>query len=59
MECLNITIINDALYEVDENFTLTLTTSDLDVNLEDDTAIITITDTDSNNCCTCLHASQS
>ena len=48
---MNITIINDALYEVDETFTLTLTTSDLDVNLENDTTIITITDTDSNSAC--------
>ena len=53
-ECVNITIVEDILYEVDETFALTLTKADLGVNLENDTTTITITDTDCNAVFACI-----
>ena len=46
---MDIAIIEDELYEVNETFTLSLTSSDLVVNLENDLTTITITDSDSNS----------
>ena len=45
-ECLNITIIDDSAFSSDETFTLTLTTSDPDVIIENSVTAITIMDTD-------------
>ena len=46
MECVNVTIIDDDALEIDETFTVTLTTSDFAVILDNDVTVITITDDD-------------
>jgi hypothetical protein len=53
--CINVSITDDGALEGDETFSvaLTLTTSDPNVVLETDMTTITITDDDSE--CACLH----
>ena len=45
-ECVNITIRVDSVFSSDETFTLTLTTSDPDVIVQNNVTAITIMDTD-------------
>jgi hypothetical protein len=45
--CINITIREDILFEINETFTLSATTMDPDVEIEINETTITITDTDS------------
>ena len=47
MECVNVNIIDDGALELDETFTVTLTTSDPAVILGNDATTITISDNDS------------
>ena len=47
LECFDITIINDAVLEGNEAFTVTLSTPDQNVMLRTNTSTITITDNDS------------
>ncbi len=44
--CANISVLEDSALEGNQTFTVTLTTSDPDVMLGSDVAIITITDND-------------
>ena len=46
MECVSVTITDDSALELDETFTVILTTSEPAVTLSNDTATITITDND-------------
>ena len=46
MECMNVAIIDDGALELDETFTVTLTTSDSSVTLNDNFTTVTITDND-------------
>ena len=45
-ECLNVSIVNDAELENEEEFSLTLTTGEDRVNLDPDSSTILITDDD-------------
>ena len=49
-QCLNVTIIEDALVEGNETFfvTLTLLTTELNVTTENDVTVVTITDNEGN-----------
>ena len=46
MECVNVNIIDDGALEIDETFTVILTTSDSAVTLDTDVTTIIITDND-------------
>ena len=46
MECVNVNIIDDDALELNETFTVTLTTSDPAVIFDTDATTITITDND-------------
>ncbi len=46
-ECMNVTIMDDDALEADETFSVTLTTSDDDVNVVNSMTTVTITDIDS------------
>ncbi len=46
-ECMNVTIMDDDALEADQTFSVTLTTSDDDVNVVNSMTTVTITDIDS------------
>ena len=46
MECVNVNITDDGALELDETFTVTLTTSEPTVTLDTNATTITITDND-------------
>ena len=56
-ECINITILDDNFIEEDENFTISLTSSDARALIRRDVTLVTILDNDGNflNHCIIMH----